>query len=108
VLRDYGQAHRLDPVNWVFLTASPEQPEGATRKIAKAYGLEFTPSHDGEQMHGIVTHVIDQDGRLLARFHGLKFEPTNFVLFVNALTNHLQKPHHGEAPGLWDRLKGIF
>jgi protein SCO1/2 len=108
VLLDYGQAHGLDPVNWVFLTASADQPEDATRKIAKAYGLAFTPGENGEQMHGIVTHVIDQDGQMRARFHGLDFAPINFVLFVNALTNHLQKPHHGEAPSLWERLKGIF
>jgi protein SCO1/2 len=107
VLRDYGDAHGLDPANWVFLTAAPSESEDTTRKIAKAYGLEFIVGEEGEQMHGIVTHVIDQDGRMRARFHGLKFEPVNLVLFVNALTNHLQKPHY-EAPSPWDRLKGIF
>ena len=34
-----------------------------------------------------MTHVIDQAGRLRARFHGLKFEPVDLILFVNALTN---------------------
>jgi protein SCO1 len=108
VLRDYGKAHGLDPVNWTFLTASPGMPDDSTRKIAEAYGLKFTEGDDGAQMHGIVTHVIDQDGRMRARFHGLKFEPLNLVTFVNALTNRVQKPHgHGE-PGLWDKLKGLF
>lgn len=97
VLRDYGKAHGLDPVNWVFLTAAPNQAEDATRKIAKAYGLEFIETDDGAQMHGVVTHVIDQDGRLRARFHGLSFAPVNLVIFVNALVNRVQAPHpHAE------------
>jgi protein SCO1/2 len=108
VLRDYGKAHGLDPVNWVFLTAAPDLPEDSTRKIAEAYGLKFTQGDDGMQMHGIVTHVIDQDGRLRARFHGLKFEPVNLVIFVNALTNRTQKPHGHQQPGLWEKLKGLF
>jgi len=108
VLSDYGQAHGLDPVNWVFATAAPGQPEDSTRKIAEAYGLTFTEGDDGMQMHGIVTHVIDQDGRLRARFHGLKFEPVNLVVFVNALINRTQKPHGHQQPSFWDKLKGAF
>ncbi|CAN7661944.1 SCO family protein [Pararhizobium sp. LjRoot255] len=106
VLSDYGEAHGLDPVNWVFLTSAPDRPEDTTRKLAEAYGLKFTEGEDGMQMHGIVTHVIDQDGRLRARFHGLKFEPVNFVVFINALTNRTQKPHPHPQPGFWDKLKG--
>ena len=108
VLREYGQAHGLDPVNWIFLTAAPEQPEDSTRNIAGSYGLKFTESEEGMQMHGTVTHVIDQDGRLRARFHGLKFEPVNLVVFVNALTNRTQKPHGHPEPGLWESLKGLI
>lgn len=108
VLRDYGSAHGIDPVNWILLTAGPDQPEESTRKLAEAYGLKFVAEDDGMQMHGIVTHVIDQDGQLRARFHGLKFEPVNLVTFVNALTNRAQKPHpHGE-PSLWDKVEGLF
>ena len=108
VLREYGAAHGLDPVNWTFLTAAAGEPEDRTRKIAEAYGLKFTEGGDGMQMHGIVTHVIDQDSRLRARFHGLKFEPVNLVVFVNALTNRTQKPHGHQEPGVWDELKGLF
>jgi protein SCO1 len=107
-LRDYGAAHGLDPVNWTFLTSSSDQPEDTTRKIARAYGLEFTDTHDGAQMHGIVTHVIDQDGRLRARFHGLGFKPLNLVMYVNALVNKAQAPHQHEQPSLWSRLKDWF
>jgi protein SCO1 len=86
VLRRYGAAHGFDPVNWRFLTSGAGQPT-ATRELAKAYGLEFTPMDDGTQMHGLVTHVIDKSGNLRARFHGLKFKSLSLILYVNALTN---------------------
>ncbi len=87
ILKKYVLARGLDLVNWLFLTTTPRQPEYATRRLAQAYGLKFTPAPNGQQMHGLVTHVIDQDGILRARFHGMKFQPVNLVLFVNALTN---------------------
>lgn len=109
VLRDYGAARGLDPVNWTFLTAAPDQPEDVTRRLAKAYGLEFAVTPDGEQMHGVVTHVIDQDGRLRARFHGLKFAPVNLVIFINALVNRAQAPHHhDDERSWWDSVKAWF
>ena len=40
--------------------------------------------------------VIDQAGRLRARFHGDKFDPTDLILFVNALTN--EPPGEAAAP----------
>ncbi len=86
VLEDYGPAHGLDPANFTFLTSGADAPE-ATRALAEAYGLKFTQTDDGYQMHGVVTHAIDKSGRLRARFHGLKFEPTNLLVFINALTN---------------------
>jgi protein SCO1/2 len=108
VLAEYGEAHGADLSNWLFLTTRPGQPEDFTRSLAKAYGLEFTQTEDGEQMHGVVTHVIDQDGRLKARFHGLKFEPLSLVTFVNALVNR-DLPDDGHSdPGFWGWLKGLF
>ena len=108
VLRDYGQAHGLDPANWVFLTAGQDEPDDTTRRLAETYGLKFTKTDDGYQMHAVVTHVIDQDGQLRARFHGLKFEPVNLVLFINALVNRAQKPHGHGGQSLWDKMKGLF
>jgi protein SCO1/2 len=108
VLRYYGDNHGLDPANWTFLTAAPGEPEDATRKIALSYGLKFVETEDGLQMHGVVTHVIDQDGRLRARFHGLKFQPLNLVIYTNALVNKVQMPHADDEPGFWDRLKEMF
>ena len=105
VMRGYGPAHGLDPVSWMFLTTTPEQPEDATRQLARSYGHKFTKTEDDYQVHGVVTHVIDKQGRWRGNFHGLKFEPTNLVMFINALVNDVAAPHgHGEQ-SWWDRLR---
>jgi protein SCO1 len=108
VLRDYGDNHGLDPVNWIFLTAAPGQAEDTTRKVAESYGLKFVETENGAQMHGVVTHVIDQDGRLRARFHGLTFAPLNLIVYTNALVNNVQMPHADDEPGFWAKLKEMF
>lgn len=105
VLKPYGSIHGLDPVNWVFLTSGAERPD-ETRSIAMRYGLRFTPTPDGQFMHGVVTHLVDKEGLLRARYHGLKFDPTNFIVHVNALVNDFHKPH--EEPSLWTRLRRWF
>ncbi len=86
VLKAYGPAHGLDPANWIFLTSGAAEPT-ATRDLAAAYGLLFTPEAGGSQMHGVVTHVIDKSGNLRARFHSLKFDDLSLIIYVNALTN---------------------
>ena len=108
VMRGYGPAHGLEPANWVFLTTTPDQPEGTTRKLVEAFGHKFDPTGSGTQIHGVVTHVIDMTGRWRANFYGLKFDATNMVLFLNALTNDSAKPHGESEPGLWDSLMGLF
>ena len=87
VMRDYGPTHGLDAVNWVFLSGGAANPDDLTRKLAKSYGHTFTKTDDGFQLHGVVTHVIGRQGHWRANFHGLKFSPTNLVLFINALVN---------------------
>src|ERR687891_1856247 len=42
VMRAYVPAHRLDPVNWTFLTSGPNAPEDATRKLAERFGHTFS------------------------------------------------------------------
>lgn len=106
-LNDYGRAHGLDPVNWIFLTTKPDQPEDLTRKLAEQFGYRFVKTEDGYQTHGIVTHVIDKEGRWRANFHGLKFEPSNPVIFVNALVNDFDK-HPLAKPSFWERLRNWF
>lgn len=108
VLTDYGRVHGVDSVNWVFLTTRPDQPEDTTRKLAEQYGHKFTKTEDGYQVHGVVTHIIDKEGRWRANFHGLKFDPTNMVAFMNALVNDIERPHAEPRPGFWQRLKNWF
>lgn len=111
VMRDYGETHRLDPANWVFLTSGPEQPS-ATRELAQAFGHGFSATPDGYQVHGVVTHVIDPEGTLRANFHGLEFDPTNLVVYVNGLVNeaapHGHEAAQGSDPSLWDRIRALF
>ncbi len=107
VLRSYGPAHGLDPVNWVFLTSGSDRPS-ETRELAGRYGHKFTKTGGGYQMHGVVTHVIDRAGRWRANFHGLEFNPTNLVLFVNALVNDVHNGHGNEEKSLWDTLWNLF
>lgn len=86
VMKAYGSAHGLDPVNWVFLTSGPSQG-AATREIAERYGLKFTRVKDDYLLHALVTFLIDKSGKLRAKYHGLKFKPVNFIMHVNALTS---------------------
>ena len=86
VMKTYGSAHGLDPVNWVFLTSGPDKP-AVTRELAWRYGLKFTQTKEGYQMHGVVTHLIDKSGNIRAKYHGLKFNETNMIVHINALTN---------------------
>jgi len=110
VLRAYGPVHGLDPVNWAFLTTTPDQPEDATRRLAQAHGHSFDKSEDGYQVHSVVTHIFDKQGRWRANFHGLKFEPTNLVTYINALVNETSAPddHEHIEQSLWDKVIGLF
>ena len=86
VMRAYGPACGLDPANWTFLTSGPKRL-AATRSLVERFGHKFTEVEGGYQVHSVVTHVIDREWRWRANFYGLKFGPTNLVLFINALTN---------------------
>lgn len=88
VLERYMADHRVDRRNFVFLTSGAERPT-ETRELAELYRLAFTPTDDGYQVHGAVTNVIDREGNLGARYHGLDFNAVNVVLFANALVNDL-------------------
>lgn len=100
ILRGYGPAHGLDSANWVFLTTAPDQPADLTRRLVEAYGHKFTRVENGMLAHGVVTHVIDKEGRLRGNFYGLEFAPINMTIFVNALTNDVQRPHRHKERGL--------
>jgi len=88
LMRGYRTSFGLDSSNWRFLFRGEEDSADTTVKVAEAYGLKFVPvEEEAMQMHGVVTHVIDQTGQMRARFHGLSFEPVNLVSYVNALVN---------------------
>ncbi len=107
VLHEYGPTHGLDSANWSFLTSSPDRPT-ATRELAERYGHKFITTKDGYQMHGVVTHIIGRDGLWRANFHGLKFEPVNLVLLVNALVNDVHRPERHRDRSFWDRVRKFF
>jgi protein SCO1/2 len=107
VLRGYGAAHGLDRRNWMFLTTRPGDPDDATRNLAEAYKIRFDPLDSGQQMHGVVTHVIDRGGRFAAKFHGLRFDPLNLVLYINGLTNAPHGSNTTAQTGWWERVKSL-
>ena len=110
VMREYGPLHGLDPASWTFMTSGTREPEDKTRRLAEAYGLKFTKTDDGMQMHGTVTMVIDREGRWRANFHGLAFDPTNLVVYINALVNDVHATHRKAPPppSLWQRILSWF
>ena len=89
VLANYGERFGLDPSNRTMLTKKTDRPD-STRKLALDYGLKFTMTADSDmQMHAAIVHIIDRC-RFVAKFHGMKFQNTNAVLYTNGLvyTNH--------------------
>ena len=104
----YGPVHGLDPANWVFLSSGTAKPEDTTRKLAEQYGHKFTKTDEGYQIHGLVTHVINREGRWRANFHGLKFQPTNLVVFINALVNDVHNAQGHSERSFWERIREFF
>ena len=92
IMLSYAARFGLDPLNWLFLYRG-SGPADTTIRLAERYGLKFTSTEDGDQMHGAVIHLIDTNGVIRARYHGLKFKPVNLVMHINALTNE----HHQDA-----------
>ncbi len=107
IMRSYGPARGLDPVNWTFLTSGPDRL-AATRELVEKFGHKFTRTGDGYQVHSVVTHVIDRAGRWRANFHGLRFQSTNLVLFINALTNDDHGADKQRKRSLWEKLRNMF
>jgi len=83
-MRAHGPRYGLDPANWVFLQGSAGS-EDLGMRFAADYGLKFVTTDDGEQMHGVITFLIDTRGQLRARYHGLKFDAVNLTLHAAAL-----------------------
>lgn len=81
----YGRNFGLDSANWRFLYRDAMADPNLTRDLAEDYGLKFSIVDEGVQMHGVVTHIIDQEGIMKARFHGLDFQTENLVSYVDVL-----------------------
>lgn len=96
IMRRYGARYGLDSANWLFLHAGIVGTDTGI-EVAKRYGLEFVPTAEGEQMHGVVTHVIDAQGMLRARYHGLRFQPLNLTSYVAALAHGDHGPSTSDA-----------
>lgn len=84
-IRSHADSFGLDPANWLFLYGGPDG-ERLGIDLAKEYGLEFVPIEgEEEQMHGVVTHLIGPEGRLRARYHGLRFDPLSLTTHAAVL-----------------------
>ncbi len=86
LMRKHPQTYGLDASNWLFLFGGAGREDVGTA-LAKAYTLEFTPVGESTQIHGIVTHLIDPEGQLRARYHGLDFDSVSLVSYAAALAH---------------------
>ncbi len=87
-MQAHGQRYGLNPANWVFLQGG-KGLEDLGMRFAAAYGLKFVPSDDSEQMHGVVTFLIDIKGKLRARYHSLNFNTVNLTLHAATLVHDI-------------------
>ena len=108
VFQDYADAHGIDRANWTLLRPQSDQTEDSTRTLAEAFGHRFTMGEHGLQMHGVVTHIVDRQGRWRANFHGLEFADINLVQYINQLTNEHGGPALHKPNGFWSRLLGFL
>ena len=83
-MRTHAERFGLDPANWLFLYGGPGR-EWLGMNLARAYGLEFVEVGEEEQMHGVVTHLIDPGGMLRARYHGLRFDAVSLTTHAAVL-----------------------
>ncbi len=107
-LEEYGKTHGFNPLNWVFLTNKPDNSKDFTRKLAEEFGVKFQPIEAGQQMHSVVTFIIDRGGRFAAKFHGLKFKSTNLVLYVNDLSHQEKHSENSMGTQWWNTFLHLF
>ena len=108
IRKAYGPAHGLKPENWTFLAGGSADD---TQQLARAAGLTLDRRPDGSFTHPPVTFVIDSAGMLRAKFSGLKYDPLNLIIYVNALTNdhhELEQPPARTDTSFWQRVKRLL
>lgn len=110
IIRGFPRRHGFDTSNWIGLYRGSLEPLAAV-DLAETYGLRFDILEDGDQIHPVVTFLIDQQGVVRARYHGLYFNPANFISHINALmhdghgaSSTVQAPE----PSLWQRVRSWF
>ena len=73
---------------------------------------QLTKYSDGtlnpEEKKVVETHLIDREGAWRGNFHGLRFDPTNLVLYINGLANDVHKPGERKNQGLWSKIRALF
>lgn len=86
----FAQGNGIASSNGQFLYWATSESHDPTRLPANVYGLGRAA---GDSERQTVTLVIDQTGRLRARFYGLEFAPVNLVVYVGALVNDDHSQH---------------
>ncbi len=94
LMRDHPKHYGLDTSSWTYLYGGPGR-ETAGMELAKTYTLEFTPVGESVQLHGVVTHLIDPEGQMRARYHGLDFDTVSLISYAAALLHG----EHGAPAG---------
>ncbi len=85
-LRKFTDDTEIDPANWAFVSSDLKQ-SAATRKLLDFFGGKITSAAKSDEIKNNVTHVIGMNGHWRANFYGLDFQPTEFVIYINALVN---------------------
>ncbi len=71
-LRAFAARHHLDPAHWTLLHGDAPQ----VREFAAVLGVNFRRAPNGDYAHSNQLAVLDRDGRIVHRQHGLQADPT--------------------------------
>lgn len=85
-LRKFADKTEISLANWAFVTSDLKR-SAATRQLLGFFGGKVTSAAKNVEKKDIVTHVIGMNGHWRANFYGLDFQPTEFVIYINALVN---------------------
>lgn len=86
VLRKLADDTEIDSSNWAFVSSDLSRTS-ATGRLLNFFGGKVTNAAKNVEIENIVTHVIGMNGHWRANFYGLDFQPTEFVIYINALVN---------------------
>ena len=80
-LKAYADGYGIDGGRHLFLTGD----EGQIRDLMRQYGI-LTAESDGTIVHNAATLVVSAEGRIVRRFEGAAFDPTQVAEIVSGLT----------------------